>query len=365
MEAEQGAIVAGTLPDNQAAVVLAQDRSSLGMIRVELRRPRASARCHTRKPASPFVSAYPARPNRLGPTDPSSSDALTRRQKGHHAHSRGTHPHPGQAGRRSARPQRRDPGSLRAPGFKLVGLKLIHIDRALAETHYAVHREKPFFGELVEYLSSRPVVAAVLEGPNAIEVVRAMIGKTPPRGGQRDDPRRLRPGRAAQPGARLGRPRDGGGGDRPLLRAGGPAQLRARARPLAPRLIPGLIPRPDPAHSRPRARSRITRPRQDDGDAESDAQAREVTAAGAAGPGFQARGLRPGAQAPRGARGGRSGAVRDRSRGRAGAGAGPAAGAAVLCICAATSSSVWAFLNSFTPFPTSRITPSSFQRRTR
>ena len=43
-----------------------------------------------------------------------------------------------------------------------------------------MHREKPFFGELVEYLSSRPVVAAVLEGPNAIEVVRAMIGKTRP-----------------------------------------------------------------------------------------------------------------------------------------------------------------------------------------
>jgi nucleoside-diphosphate kinase len=71
-------------------------------------------------------------------------------------------------------------GRFERRGFKLVGLKLIHIDRALAETHYAVHREKPFFGELVEYLSSRPVVAAVLEGPNAIEVVRAMIGKTRP-----------------------------------------------------------------------------------------------------------------------------------------------------------------------------------------
>lgn len=71
-------------------------------------------------------------------------------------------------------------GRFERRGLKLVGLKLIHIDRALAETHYAVHRERPFFGELVEYISSSPVVVAALEGPNAIEVVRAMIGKTRP-----------------------------------------------------------------------------------------------------------------------------------------------------------------------------------------
>ena len=71
-------------------------------------------------------------------------------------------------------------GRFERRGLKFVGLKLIHIDRALAETHYAVHRERPFFPELVEYISSSPVAVAVLEGPNAIEVVRAMIGKTRP-----------------------------------------------------------------------------------------------------------------------------------------------------------------------------------------
>jgi nucleoside-diphosphate kinase len=71
-------------------------------------------------------------------------------------------------------------GRLERRGLKLVGLKMIHIDRPLAEKHYAVHREKPFFGELIDYITLNPVVVAVLEGPKAIEVVRAMIGKTRP-----------------------------------------------------------------------------------------------------------------------------------------------------------------------------------------
>jgi len=65
-------------------------------------------------------------------------------------------------------------------GLKLAGLKLIHVDRDLAERHYAVHREKPFFGSLVDFITSAPLVAAVLEGPNAIAVVRAMNGATRP-----------------------------------------------------------------------------------------------------------------------------------------------------------------------------------------
>jgi len=65
-------------------------------------------------------------------------------------------------------------------GLKLVGLKLIHVSRELAEQHYAVHREKPFFGGLVDFITSAPLVAAVLEGPNAIAVVRAMNGATRP-----------------------------------------------------------------------------------------------------------------------------------------------------------------------------------------
>ena len=65
-------------------------------------------------------------------------------------------------------------------GLKLVGLKLVAVDRALAEQHYAVHREKPFFKGLVEFITSGPLVAAALEGPNAIAIVRAMNGATRP-----------------------------------------------------------------------------------------------------------------------------------------------------------------------------------------
>ena len=65
-------------------------------------------------------------------------------------------------------------------GLKLVGLKLIRVSAEHAERHYAVHREKPFFRGLVDFITSAPLVAAVLEGPNAIGVVRAMNGATRP-----------------------------------------------------------------------------------------------------------------------------------------------------------------------------------------
>ena len=65
-------------------------------------------------------------------------------------------------------------------GLKLVGLKLVQVDRALAEAHYAVHRDRPFFAGLVEFITSSPLVAAVFEGPNAIAVVRAINGATRP-----------------------------------------------------------------------------------------------------------------------------------------------------------------------------------------
>ena len=65
-------------------------------------------------------------------------------------------------------------------GLKIVGLKLIHVDRELAERHYAVHRERPFFGGLVEFITSSPLVAMALEGPNAIAIVRTMVGATRP-----------------------------------------------------------------------------------------------------------------------------------------------------------------------------------------
>lgn len=65
-------------------------------------------------------------------------------------------------------------------GLKIAGLKLVLVDRELAERHYAIHRDKPFFGGLVEFITSSPLVALVLEGPNAIAVVRAMVGATRP-----------------------------------------------------------------------------------------------------------------------------------------------------------------------------------------
>lgn len=65
-------------------------------------------------------------------------------------------------------------------GLKLVALKLMTVSTELAERHYAVHREKPFFRGLVDFITSGPLVAAVLEGPNAIAIVRAMNGATRP-----------------------------------------------------------------------------------------------------------------------------------------------------------------------------------------
>jgi nucleoside-diphosphate kinase len=67
-----------------------------------------------------------------------------------------------------------------ARGLKLVGLKLLQVDRALAERHYAIHRGKPFFEGLLEFITSAPLVAMVLEGPAAIGVVRSMVGATRP-----------------------------------------------------------------------------------------------------------------------------------------------------------------------------------------
>jgi nucleoside-diphosphate kinase len=71
-------------------------------------------------------------------------------------------------------------GRFEARGLKIVGLKLVSVSRELAEVHYAIHRERPFFGGLVEFITASPVVAMALEGPNAIAVVRAMIGSTRP-----------------------------------------------------------------------------------------------------------------------------------------------------------------------------------------
>jgi nucleoside-diphosphate kinase len=65
-------------------------------------------------------------------------------------------------------------------GLRLVAMKLVRVDRRLAEEHYAVHRDKPFFAGLVEFITSSPLVALVVEGPNAVAVCRAVNGATKP-----------------------------------------------------------------------------------------------------------------------------------------------------------------------------------------
>jgi nucleoside-diphosphate kinase len=71
-------------------------------------------------------------------------------------------------------------GRLEQRGLRIVALRLLQIDRDLAERHYGVHKGKPFFAGLVEYIISTPVVVAVFEGPNAVATARATIGATNP-----------------------------------------------------------------------------------------------------------------------------------------------------------------------------------------
>lgn len=69
---------------------------------------------------------------------------------------------------------------LEAKGFKLVAAKLMNVSNELAENHYGEHKEKPFFGELVEFITSGPVFAMVWEGEDVIKAARNMIGATNP-----------------------------------------------------------------------------------------------------------------------------------------------------------------------------------------
>ena len=120
-------------------------------------------------------------------------------------------------------------------GLKIVGLKLVQVDRDLAERHYAVHREKPFFSGLVDFITSAPLVALALEGPNAIAVVRAINGATRPHEAARARsaatsrwrPRRTSSTRRTAPEAAVRA--------RAVVRRRGAARVRARRRPLGAR----------------------------------------------------------------------------------------------------------------------------------
>ncbi len=74
-------------------------------------------------------------------------------------------------------------------GLKVVGLKLVNVTKELAHTHYAEHKEKPFFKGLVEFITAGPTLSMVVEGDNAIAVVRKLVGATNP---QNADPGTIR-----------------------------------------------------------------------------------------------------------------------------------------------------------------------------
>jgi nucleoside-diphosphate kinase len=69
---------------------------------------------------------------------------------------------------------------LEKKGLTLVAMELRTLDRATAEEHYGEHKERPFFGELVEFITGGPLVALVVEGPNAVAATRRMMGVTNP-----------------------------------------------------------------------------------------------------------------------------------------------------------------------------------------
>ena len=69
---------------------------------------------------------------------------------------------------------------LESAGLKLVALKMLRVDKALAERHYAIHRDKPFYEDLVNYITSTPIVASVFQGEEAVELIRKLMGATDP-----------------------------------------------------------------------------------------------------------------------------------------------------------------------------------------
>ena len=69
---------------------------------------------------------------------------------------------------------------LERRGLRLVAAKFLQVSRELAETHYSIHKGKPFYPGLIEYITSAPVLAMVWEGPNAISAIRQTMGSTKP-----------------------------------------------------------------------------------------------------------------------------------------------------------------------------------------
>jgi len=69
---------------------------------------------------------------------------------------------------------------LEKKGLKIVAMKMLHMDKNLAQRHYAIHKGKAFFEDLVNFITSSPVIAIVFQGKNAVEIIRQMMGETDP-----------------------------------------------------------------------------------------------------------------------------------------------------------------------------------------
>lgn len=69
---------------------------------------------------------------------------------------------------------------LERRGLRIVGMRMLHMDEALARKHYAAHEDKAFFPGLLQYITSSPIIAAVFEGKNAVEIARQSMGATNP-----------------------------------------------------------------------------------------------------------------------------------------------------------------------------------------
>ncbi len=69
---------------------------------------------------------------------------------------------------------------LEEKGLKIVAMKMVHMDKNLAQRHYAIHEGKTFFDDLVNFITSSPIIAIVFQGKNAIQIIRQMMGETDP-----------------------------------------------------------------------------------------------------------------------------------------------------------------------------------------
>ena len=65
-------------------------------------------------------------------------------------------------------------------GLKIKAMKMLQLDKALAEEHYSIHKDKPFFNDLVDYISSAPIIAIVFKGEKTVEIIREAMGATDP-----------------------------------------------------------------------------------------------------------------------------------------------------------------------------------------